>query len=67
MKLTDKNQLEDALGLEISDVVMSRLETAFPDRMPMKMDMSPQELGRYQGQQKVIQYLKALVEEGDSS
>ncbi len=70
MKLTDKNDLENALGLDISDVIMAKLEEAFPDRIPMKPGISPQDIGRYQGQQTVIQYLRALkkdLQEGDTS
>lgn len=66
MKLTDKNSIENALGSDISDVLMKRLETAFPNTIPMKTGISPQDIGRYQGQQTVIQYLRALKDDNHS-
>lgn len=63
MKLQEKDILENAMGLSISDVLMAKLGEAFPKGIPLRNDMTPGEWGRLQGQQHVIEYLRSLKEE----
>jgi len=50
--------LETAMGMDISDVLMAHLEQMFPNSVPMGDDMSALKLGRKQGEQIVVNYLK---------
>ena len=52
--------LEEAMGLNVDDALISRLRKAFANNLPMKKDISVTEVARLQGQRDVINYLVAI-------
>lgn len=46
----------------IPEDLLLALEKKFPDRIPRNIDLSPQEIGRLQGEQRVIDFLRVTFE-----
>ncbi len=59
-------ELETALGLAVSDVLLDKLNLAFPDKVDQDCE-SLQELGKAQGRRQVIDYLAYLKQESENT
>lgn len=59
--------LETAMGMDISDVLIAHLEQMFPNSVPMGKNVTPLELGRKQGEQLVVSFLKSKKKDLENS